>query len=83
MAEQICTCKSNRIMRVTAKCSDLCDVSLDDRQHDGYVPNGLNIGRDKFIMLKVCASCGHLFGKWPLPANILEESSDEELFEDN
>ena len=78
MSELICTCGSKRVMLITAKCSDLCDLSLDNKDHDGYVPSRLNIGGGKFIDLSVCANCGHLFGKWPLPNNVMDELSSDE-----
>ena len=35
-----------RIMRLNAKCSDMCSLSIPhlDISHDGYVPEGLGIG---------------------------------------
>jgi hypothetical protein len=69
-------------MSVRAKCDDLCQIKVDDQSHDGYVPQGLNLdylmkGGD-YLGFKVCANCGHLIGKWPLPSVLHFEEEDED-----
>jgi len=61
-------CKSERVLDVTAKCSDLCFVRMGDKEHDGYVPTDCGIGDEGFgdyVEIKVCLECGQLQGKWP------------------
>ena len=65
-------CGSTRFMKVCAKCSDMCDVSLDGIDHDGYVPDNLNIGVGDYVEFEVCADCGQMKGIWPLDINALE-----------
>ena len=70
-----CTrCGSERLMSVTAKCSDMCGVTLDNHDLDGYVPHGLNIGGGDYIEFQVCVVCGQMQGTWNLPLNILENT---------
>jgi hypothetical protein len=64
----MCTCGDDRIMHVSAKCSDLCYVSFPNgHENNGYVPNGVNIGGGDYINIKVCMNCGKIQGEWPLP----------------
>jgi hypothetical protein len=57
------------MMSVSAKCSDLCSVTLDGSEHSGYVPNNINIGGGDYVDFDVCANCGQMIGTWPLPHN--------------
>ena len=72
MSESVCVCGSIRFMCVSAKCSDLCSVTLDGIDTDGYVPSNLNIGESDYVEFSVCAECGQMRGKWPLQINALE-----------
>lgn len=68
-------------MSVFAKCNDLCQIAVDGQTHDGYVPSSLNLdylmcGGD-YVAFNVCANCGHLIRKWPLPAVISFDEEEE------
>jgi hypothetical protein len=52
-------------MNVSAKCSDLCFITLGEKEHDGYVPYGFGIGGGDMIFIAVCMNCGMLQGTWP------------------
>jgi hypothetical protein len=71
------SCQNNRLMRVNAKCNDLCGISLDSEHHNGYVPTGLNIGSGDCIEFFVCAHCGVMRGTWPLPTNIIDQINND------
>ena len=58
-------CKSDRIMIVSAHCSDCCFIELDNKEHDGYVPYGFGIGRGDNVKIKLCMNCGTVQGTWP------------------
>lgn len=66
-------CKSKRILSVNGKCSDLCFVRIGEKEKDGYVPNGLNIGGGDNIEFEVCLDCGQLQGVYPVPKHELEQ----------
>lgn len=70
-------------MSVSAKCHDLCSVSLDGEETDGYVPHGVNIGGGDYVNFDVCVECGHIFGTWPLPnrAHISDEDDEDEEYD--
>jgi hypothetical protein len=65
-------------MTITAKCSDLCTVTIEGKSRSGYVPSGFNIGGGDYIDIKICAHCGTAIGKWPLPAHIIDQYDDDE-----
>ena len=58
-------CKSDRILNISAKCSDLCFLTLGEEEHDGYVPYGLGIGGGDMISILLCMNCGTVQGTWP------------------
>lgn len=76
-----CLCGSMRFMSVSAKCSDLCTVNLDGKDHDGYVPDGLNIGGADYVQFNVCVQCGRIMGNWPLPPMALDLNNDDEEYD--
>ena len=54
-------------MSVSSHCSDLCSISLADKDHNGYVPYNLGIGGGDDVEFDLCLNCGQLQGTWPLP----------------
>jgi len=65
----MCTCGSNRIARVSAKCSDLCWVAVPhlNAEKDGYVPTNIGLGDDEdYVDVEFCLDCGRLQGKFPV-----------------
>ena len=60
-------CDNPRIALVSAKCSDLCSVTVDGQTHDGYVPDDMGIGGDDYVRFHYCLECGKIHGDWPLP----------------
>jgi hypothetical protein len=80
-------CNSSRILRVCAKCSDLCDISIKNIPSCGYVPEDMGIGGGDSVDFDLCLDCGQLQGKFPIPPTEFEKDcTDEELkefFEEN
>src|SRR5271170_1377660 len=72
-----CTCGSERILIVTSKCSDLCHITLADREHDGYVPYGLNIGGGDYLEFDMCLDCGMHIGTFPVTEDAVNEAFPE------
>lgn len=76
------SCKSNRVISVSAKCSDCCGVNLGNVSHEGYVPEGLGIGGGDYIDFDLCLDCGQLQGDFPRPPSKMEKDiSDEQVVE--
>lgn len=71
-------CSSERIMSISGKCSDMCSVQINDKEHDGYVPRDLGIGGGDYIDLSICADCGQKQGTFPLPPSAMEAVSEDE-----
>lgn len=65
------TCKSIRSARVSAKCSDLCNMSVQESDvvHDGYVPSKMGIGGGDYVEFSYCLDCGQMQGKFPVKVN--------------
>lgn len=72
-------CNSQRVLRFSAKCSDMFDATIGTHEHDGYVPGDLGIGRGDYIDARVCLDCGQMQGTYPLPLSEMEsaEADDE------
>lgn len=71
-------CNSKHIVRLVAKCHDLCSVNIDSLNFDehGYVPDHIGMRQhprlfDKYISIKYCLNCGQIQGDWP--AKILDQ----------
>jgi hypothetical protein len=60
-------CGKDRILNISAKCSDLCHTNLGDLESNGYVPEGLGIGNGDYLEFKLCLDCGQVQGKFPIP----------------
>lgn len=66
-------CSSERVMVVNAKCSDLCFIDLDEKEHNGYVPDGFGIGGGDYIEFELCMNCGTVQGTWPNNSTLSEK----------
>ena len=51
-------CGSERILSISAKCSDCCNLQFMGEEHQGYVPSDLSIGGGDYIELDICLACG-------------------------
>ena len=70
-------CKSDRIIHMYGKVSDLCVVTIGENEHDGNVPNDLGVGGGDDIEFSYCADCGQIQGDFPLQPTKLEAQNDE------
>lgn len=88
-----CTkCQSSRVATISAKCADLCTVSLtkadgEEIEYDGFVPVDMGLGAGDFIEFSYCLKCGTIQGDFPLDTIGLEsepeEAADEEPVEES
>ncbi len=62
-----CKCGSDRIISISAKCSDCFGMTIYGRDYDGYVPKDIGVGGGDYIELDYCMECGQIQGKFPLP----------------
>lgn len=72
-------CKSDRVISLSAKCSDLCITSYKDHEKDGYIPDLGHLLRDyaytllhrssygDYLCPDICLECGQTQGQFPLP----------------
>ncbi len=59
-------CESERVMSVSAKCSDMCSLQLGDMEKDDYVPDHIGIGSGDYLEFDYCLDCGRIQGEFPL-----------------
>jgi hypothetical protein len=60
------SCGSERLVSVNAKCNDLCQVTVGENEHVGYVPDDIGLGGGDYIEIEFCAECGQIQGDFPL-----------------
>ena len=71
-------CKSYRILSVQSHGRDCNSFYLNGEEHQGYVPEGFNLGEGDDVEFDVCLDCGQIQGEYPLPPTILETSEESE-----
>ena len=60
-------CGSARLISVSAKCSDMCSVTMSNkREHYGYVPPDIGVGGGDYIDMEYCLECGQIQGEFPI-----------------
>lgn len=71
-------CEGERIANFGAKCSDMFDVQMGDKEHNGYVPGDFGIGGGDYIRVEFCLDCGQMQGDFPLPETALETGEEDD-----
>ena len=71
-------CKSERVLRVSGKCSDLFSAYGCGIGYQGYVPEGIGIddGED-YLAFAYCLDCGKIQGKFPIAQSKIDKLSTE------
>ena len=60
-------CKSNRVVALCSKSSDLNSIEYKGDWYDGYMPKIVNISSsDKYVEMKFCLECGKIQGEFPV-----------------
>jgi hypothetical protein len=70
-------CENPRLCNADAKCSDLFDASIGNKNYSGYVPADLGIGEGDYVRFTFCLNCGRIQGTWPRPETALELGYEE------
>ncbi len=60
-------CESDRVIRLTGKCADLCFASFRGIESDGEAPDNIGLGGGDYIKVNVCLECGQVQGEFPVP----------------
>lgn len=71
------SCDSERILGVSAKCSDLCACDFNGFERDGYVPHDIGIGGGDYIEFDLCLECGKVQGQFPLEDPEFSQTDEE------
>jgi len=75
-------CGSNRILSVTAKCSDCCAVDFNGADQSDYVPSDCGIGGYDYISFQLCLQCGKVQGEFPLDDPEFSQKDEDDENED-
>jgi hypothetical protein len=67
-------CQHDRLLSVSAKCSDCFSASYQGRSIDGYVPRDLNIGGGDYVEFQLCLACGQVQGEFPVAEEAITEA---------
>jgi len=65
-------CKSERVMHVSCKCSDMFNASMGEK--DTVFGEG---GWGDYVRFNLCLSCGQMQGTWPNPETAFERGEEE------
>ena len=73
-------CKSENIINLSAKCSDMCFTTYKSFEKDGYVPHIVPLGGGDYVQITVCIECGQVQGDFPISEeDVLFEMGVEEI----
>jgi hypothetical protein len=72
-------CNSQRIADIQAKHSDCFNISIGNREHDGYAPKIPNVCGGDYTRFELCLDCGQVQGKFPIDTLDMENSYDEDV----
>jgi len=73
-------CKSDRLMSINGKTSDMFSMNSGDKEMDGYVPTNLFFGQDCFgdyISLTFCLDCGQIQAAFPVSRSTVDDAFEE------
>jgi len=69
-------CKSERVVDISGKTSDMCSVQLGEKEINDYVPSDMGIGGGDYIRFNLCLDCGQVQGAFPIAETQLESEED-------
>lgn len=65
-------CEGTRVASLSAKSSDANFITLNGKDHDGYVLPRMGVGEGDYVEINWCLDCGQIQGRWPRPRTKLE-----------
>ncbi len=66
-------CKSEKILGISAHCSDSFSMQYKGKDYQSYVPMTLNIGGSDDVEMDICMECGTIQADWPISDKTIEE----------
>ena len=72
-------CKSDRLVHIGGKTSDMFDMSFHGEQNEGYVPSDLFFGQGGFgdyFNIEFCAECGQIQFGFPISDRSIKEGME-------
>jgi hypothetical protein len=58
-------CQSDRILKISAKCADLCFAAYKGIEQCDYAPDDVGLDGGDYVAFNFCLECGTIQGKWP------------------
>jgi hypothetical protein len=59
-------CGSDRVISVSGKCNDMCNVAYKGMELNDYVPRDMGIGGGDYMEFSYCLECGKIQGNFPI-----------------
>ena len=78
-------CKSDRILHIHGKCSDMFDMEYKGVSGNGYVPKNLFFGIDgygDYVEMDFCLECGQIQSKFPVSESAVKVAMEDLSKED-
>lgn len=69
-------CQSDKLAQISAKCSDMFFIQVDNEELRDYVPYNIGIGGGDYVKFTYCLNCGqiqNLDEKFPVPQETIDE----------
>ena len=71
-------CGKTRVAQISAKCSDMFTMAVEEAEYHGYVPNDIGLGTsENYVTLAFCFDCGMMQGQFPLSETVLEKKAEQ------
>ena len=72
-------CGSERVLQISGKCNDMCNMSFKNAEHNCYVPSDSPVGGGDYIEIDICFACGKAQGIMNIEdPEFYEERKDDE-----
>ena len=74
-------CKKDMLVKVQAKCKDMCRIQYNGNEYDGYTPGGIGIGGGDYVEFTYCLNCGQIQDSFPMSDEWLQPETDNDVDE--
>lgn len=70
-------CRSPRVARILARCSDMCSLDVGGVHTHGYAPRDMGVGGGDDLHFAYCLDCGQIQGAFPLRPTAAEAGAGD------
>lgn len=72
------SCASDRIAKISGKCSDMFQFETEGIEYNGYVPINLGVGDGDYIRFSYCLDCGKIQNSFPITNEDVKKGTKQE-----